>query len=132
MVKTGALAEIVQERFCRLEVGAVEPLGKPVVDRLQQRHPTGRSALIEEQLREARGGAQFPGPGALPARPVERLPKVMLGRCRGAGRALQQQQLALDAEQLGNAPAFFGAATPGNDRTRCSSVCSRRDSCAPL
>jgi len=44
----------------------------------------------------------------LPARPIERSPELFLGLCRGAGRALQQQQLALDAQQLRNAPAFFG------------------------
>ena len=44
----------------------------------------------------------------MPARPVERLPEVILGRRRGSGRALQQKQLALDAQQLGNYPAFFG------------------------
>ena len=42
-------------------------------------------------------------------RPVERLPEVILGRCRGSGRALQQQKLALDAQQLGSCPAFFAA-----------------------
>ena len=41
-------------------------------------------------------------------RPVERLPEVVLGRCRGSGRALQQNELALNAQQLGNQPAFFG------------------------
>jgi len=45
----------------------------------------------------------------LPARPVERLPEVILGHRRGSGCALQQKQLAFDAQQLGNRPAFFGA-----------------------
>ena len=45
----------------------------------------------------------------MPARPVERLPEVILGHRRGSGCALQQKQLAFDAQQLGNRPAFFGA-----------------------
>ena len=45
----------------------------------------------------------------MPTRPVERLPEVTLGRRRGSGRALQQKKLALDAQQFGNYPAFFGA-----------------------
>ncbi len=43
----------------------------------------------------------------MPARPVERLPEVILGHRRGSGCALQQKQLAFDAQQLGNRPAFF-------------------------
>jgi hypothetical protein len=61
--QSAGLAEIVQERFCRLEVSGVESFGEPIVDRLQQRHPISRSALIAEQLRKVRGGAQFPGEG---------------------------------------------------------------------
>lgn len=38
--------------------------------------------------------------------PVECLPIKIFGRHRGPGSALQQQQLALDARQLGNAPAL--------------------------
>jgi hypothetical protein len=54
----------------------------------------------------------------LPARPVERLPEVILGHRRGSGCALQQKQLAFDAQQLGNRPAFFGA--------RPSAICPAR------
>jgi len=39
-------------------------------------------------------------------RPVERLPELILRR-RGSGGVLQQKKLALDAQQLGNAPAVF-------------------------
>ena len=41
----------------------------------------------------------------MPARPVERLPEVILGHRRGSGCALKQKQLAFDAQQLGNRPA---------------------------
>ena len=108
-VRSVVLRESVEKRFCDLEIGRVEPLGEPVVDRLEERLRVGGTALIAQQPGEARGGAQFPGQRALPARPVERLPEVILGRCRGSGRALQQKKLALDAQQLGDRPAFFGA-----------------------
>ena len=89
------------ERFNRYRASAV--------DRLEEGHGISGTALIAQQPGEARGGGQFPGEGALAARPVERLPEVILGHHRGFGRALQQKQLAFDAQQLGNRPAFFGA-----------------------
>jgi len=59
---------------------------------------------------EARGRAQFPGQGFLAARPFESLQVVILGypdRC-----SLQSSEVALDAQQLRNAPALFGALGP--------------------
>jgi hypothetical protein len=32
---------------------------------------------------------------------------MIFGRCRGSGYSLQQQKLAFDAQQLGNAPTVF-------------------------
>ena len=113
------LVEIVQKRLRRPEVRGIEPLGEPVVNLPQQRHPVGGPALMVQQMCKARGGAQFPGQRALPARPVERLTEVILGRCRGAGRPLQQQQFALDAQQLGDVPAFVGL-VGARDRLQCS------------
>ena len=103
------LLESVAMRFCDFEVGRVEALGQPVRDRLEEGHGICGTALIAQQPGEARGVGQFPGEGTLPARPIERLPEVILGHHRGSGRALQQNQLAFDAQQLGNRPAFFGA-----------------------
>lgn len=65
--------------------------------------------MFVQQPREARGGTQFPGRRALPARAAERLPKIILGRRGGSLCALQQKQLALDAQQLRNQPTFFSA-----------------------
>jgi hypothetical protein len=77
-----------------------------------ERMPPTVSALLAQQLGEARGGAEFPRQRALAARPVERLPEVALGRRRGSGLALQQQKLALDAQQLGREPACRGMLDP--------------------
>ena len=55
------LLESIEKSLCRLEVGRVEALGEPVVDRLEERHRVGGTALIAQQPGEARGGAQFPG-----------------------------------------------------------------------
>jgi hypothetical protein len=52
--------------------------------------------LVTQKLGQARSGAQFPGQGVLPARPIERLPKVFLGRCHRPVTILQQQ-LTFDA-----------------------------------
>jgi hypothetical protein len=40
------------------------------------------------------------------------LPEVTFGRGGGSGRTVQQQKLALDAQQLGDCPAIFGAIGP--------------------
>jgi hypothetical protein len=100
--------ESVEKRLCGFKVGRIEAPGEPVVDRLEG-HGISGTALISQQPGEARGGGQFPGAGTLPARRLERLPEMILGRHRGSGCALQQKQLAFDAQQLGNRPAFFGA-----------------------
>lgn len=47
------------------------------------------------------------------ARRVERLPEVMLGHGGRSGRALHQQKLALDAQQLGEAPVPLVALAAG-------------------
>jgi hypothetical protein len=84
-----------------------ETFGEAAVNRPQQRARLRNPLLVSPKPREARGGAQFPGQGSLPARPVERLPEVVLGRRRASGLTLQQQKLAFDPQQLGNYPAFF-------------------------
>jgi hypothetical protein len=101
--------ESVEKRFCGFKVGRIEAPGEPVVDRLEEGHGISGTALIPQQPGEARGGGQFPGEGTLRARRVERLPEVILGHHGGSGCALQQKQLAFDAQRLGNRPAFFGA-----------------------
>src|ERR1700731_3548896 len=98
----GRQCESVEQRFCGFQVGRIEPFGKPVVNRLEECCRIGGTVLVAQQPGKARGGAQFPGQGALPARPAERLPEVTLGRCRGSGLALQQKKLTLDAQQLGD------------------------------
>ena len=64
-----------------------------------------RPELIQ-QASEAGGDRYFLGQGALQARAVELLPEVNLGCRRSSGRALRQNEIALDAQQLGHQPAF--------------------------
>jgi hypothetical protein len=40
--------EGVDERFCRLHLDGVEALDEPVVDRLEERHRLGGTALIAQ------------------------------------------------------------------------------------
>src|ERR1700738_5479015 len=98
------LKKTVDQCLCGFEIGSFETLGEPIVDRREKRNRLCGPILVVQQLREARGGAQFPAQGFLPARPTERLPVVIFGRRRGSGPSLQQQKLAFDAQQLGNAP----------------------------
>jgi hypothetical protein len=67
----------------------------------------------------------------LPVRPVERLPKVILGHGRGPLCALQQKKLALDAQKLGNQPAFFDVLA-ARDRVRREPVEGLRQEARPL
>src|SRR5215472_12045531 len=90
-VKRRAESPIRQARekgLCGFQVGRVEPLGEPVVDRLEKRYCMSGTALIAQQPGKARGGAQFPAQGTLPACPVERLPEMILGRCLGSEQVL--------------------------------------------
>ena len=80
------LSEGVKKRLCRLQIDRVEPLGELGVDRLEGRQGIGGTALILQQPGKARGGAEFPGQSALPARQVERLPETGL---RLVGRSLR-------------------------------------------
>jgi ATP dependent DNA ligase domain len=69
--RMSGLSESVEKRFCRFEVGRVEPFGKPVVDRLEDCRRIGGTALIAQQPGEAGGAAQFPEQGPLAASPLE-------------------------------------------------------------
>jgi hypothetical protein len=44
--QVGRFCERVEKRFCRFEVGRIEPFGKPVVDRLEECRRIGGSTLI--------------------------------------------------------------------------------------
>jgi len=103
------IVKAVDKCLCGLEIGSFETLGEPIVDGREKRNRLRGPILVAQQPSKARGGAQFPGQGSLPARPTERLLLVIFGRRRGSGRTLQQKKLALDAQQFGNYPAFFAA-----------------------
>src|SRR3984893_12813991 len=103
------IVKTVDQCFCGFKIGSFETLGEPIVDRREKRNRLCRPILLAPQLGETCGGAQFPGQGALPARPTERLLVVIFGRRRGSESLLQQKKLAPEAQQLGNAPAFFVA-----------------------
>src|SRR6266404_1882195 len=54
------LPEGVKKRFRRFEIRRVEPLGKAVINRLQDCQRLGGAVLIVQQAGEARRGAQLP------------------------------------------------------------------------
>jgi hypothetical protein len=99
--------QTIDQCLCGFEIGSFETLGEPIVDRCEKRDRLCAPILVTQQTGEARSGAQFPGQGFLAARPTERLVVVIFGRRGGSGSSLQQQKLAFDAQQLGNAPAVF-------------------------
>jgi hypothetical protein len=71
------------------------------VDKAQRAHQHFQEKMVGH-------GASGPLP-TLPTRPVERLQKVLLGRRRGLRRTLLQDEFALDAQQLGDAPSLLVA-----------------------
>ena len=72
-------AELVEKRLCVFQVGGVEALGKPTIDRCQQVAGFGAATLVAAQPGEAHGGAQFVAPCALLARDRERGAERVLG-----------------------------------------------------
>src|SRR6516162_7715920 len=52
--------ERVKQRLCLFQIGCVEALGKPAVDRREQVVGLGTAALVAPQPGEASRGAQFP------------------------------------------------------------------------
>jgi hypothetical protein len=57
----GLLPQLLDQRLCPSEVGRLEPLGEPIVDRYEKLTPLCRPAPIAPHPRETRGGAQLPG-----------------------------------------------------------------------
>jgi len=68
-----------------------------------------RSLLPNAQPGETRGGTQLPRQGPLLTRAVECLQEIAIGRRDSLRGSFQQDQFALDALQLGQAPAPFTA-----------------------
>jgi hypothetical protein len=60
--------QLVEQRLCLFEVGRIETLGEPVVDRCEKVMGVGAATLVAAEPGEARGGAQFPELGVLPGR----------------------------------------------------------------
>src|SRR6266850_5387878 len=59
--------ERLQQGLRLLQVGSIEPLGEPAIDRRQQVACLGALALLLPQASEAHGGAQLPRLGLLAA-----------------------------------------------------------------
>jgi hypothetical protein len=60
-----SLRQLIEQRLCFVEIGGVEALGEPAVDRREKVAGFGVAALVAAQPGEACGGAQFPELGPL-------------------------------------------------------------------
>jgi hypothetical protein len=94
-----------------LQVCRRETFGEAGVNRPQQLARLLNAMLVSPKPRETRGRSEFSGERALPARPVERLPEMTLGRRCGCGRALQRSP-----SELGHAVALR---RPGSASLQC-------------
>ena len=68
--RTGS-RQLVEQRLCLFQIGGVEALGEPAVDRSEQIARFGSPALFAPQPGEARRGAQFIGLRLLPSRDAQ-------------------------------------------------------------
>src|SRR5882757_2370657 len=107
-----ASCQLVQEQLCRLHVSGPEPFREAAVNRPQQIARLAGGALIALQACEAGRGLQFPRQHRLPTGKVERFPETGLRRGHGVRGALAQDKLALDAQQLRDAPLLLPALRP--------------------
>src|SRR5215475_4629111 len=73
------LRQLLQQRLGFLEVGGVEALGEPAVDRREQVVRFLAFALLLPQAAQAHSGSQLPGFGLLAAGNLNRLLKVRFG-----------------------------------------------------
>src|SRR6202047_4459604 len=92
------------EQFLRLlQIGGIEALGKPAVDRREKIAGFSAAALVAAEPGEAHGGAQFPELGPLLLGDAQGFAIQLLGRL---GMPLPQQQLAFVPIKLGGEPAL--------------------------
>src|SRR6516162_5709733 len=101
--RPSAAPEFVEQCFCPLEIGDVEALGEPAVDRGEQVAGCGAASLVAPQSGKARGGAQLPQLGFLLSGDAESLAIQLLGVF---GKALPQQQPASLPIELRGEPAL--------------------------
>src|ERR1700720_2318324 len=117
----GDSRQLLQQASRLAQVCRCETFGEAAVNRPQQRARLRNAILVSPKPGEARGGAQFPGERALPARPVER-PHVEIRRKLGRVRtAHAPRNVSLNAQQFGKTPSLLGEL-----RTR-DRIADRRD-----
>src|SRR5207248_11665878 len=98
------LAAPAEDRPRGHEVGGVESLGEPAVDGRQGPASLGRAARSVVEPRPAGRAAELPRQRVLASSEIDGLPEEVLGRGGGIHRVRAQEDLALDAEQLGDVP----------------------------
>ena len=102
-VPTAGSGQLVEQPLRFFQIGGVEPLGEPAVDRREEVGGFGTAALVAAQPGKAHGGAQFPEPCLLLLGDGQGFEIQALGR---VGMPLPQQQLAFVPIQLRCEPAF--------------------------
>ena len=108
-------ARCVQQRFRLLQIRRVKALGKPAVDRRQQRTGFGLLALLLPQTAQAYGGPQLQCPRLVTAGHRQGLVETRLGCCSvrhviPRRRMLEpglQQQLSLECDFSRLVPQFL-------------------------
>src|SRR5262245_42305543 len=107
-----ASPQLVEQRLRLLQIGGIEALGEPAVDRCEEVAGFGATALIAPKPGEAHDGAQLPEFGLLLSGDAEGFAIQFLG---GLWLPLPQQQLAFVPVQLSRQQAL---PCPFNDLRR--------------
>jgi hypothetical protein len=114
----------MEQRCCLLQVGRVEALGEPAIDRRENVARFLVAALVVAEPGEARGGAQLPELRLLLRGDAQGFAIQFLG---GLGMPLPQQQLAFVSVQLSRQPArppfFSTVCKTSSSRVTASSIC---------
>ena len=84
-------SQLVEQRLCLFEIGRIEALGEPAIDRRKEIAGFGAKALVAAKPGETDGGAQLPELGLLLHGDTEGFAVVFLG---GFEMPLAQQQAA--------------------------------------
>src|SRR5229473_6901195 len=114
--------KLVEQPLRGLQIRRRKPFRKARVNRRQRGARLRAAALLPLQPGQARGRAQFPGESGLRARVFDRPLEEIFGAGDRTRRMSAEHQLALDAQQLRDAPALvivLGTCDRAIDRLEC-------------
>jgi hypothetical protein len=115
--------QLVEQRLCLFEVGRIETLGEPVVDRCEKVMGVGAATLVAAEPGEARGGAQFPELGVLFLGDVKGLAIQFLGGLGIPCSSSNSPLCRISSASNQRPPVLLTISNASSNRFRPSSTC---------